>query len=468
MIRFKKYLIENNLDVLLEGKELHQFVNQHGDKILQTYNIKYDNSNVPREQQTQHKTDFIEHSLGIHDMPLHHKRWVFGQVVKGNIPRLEDLKSTVRSNLEAFETHKDAHKINLSKVNNPTELFHIAQKHDAEKTTEDVPTSDFTLHGENEHWKVVQPHTKESSCAFGKGTNWCTAAKESNPFEDYNKDGPLMILLPKKPLYRNEKYQYHDVDDGQFMNNRDNPVNSSREVDIITGKKLLSLPHLSFHDRPLPEFNHPSRIDIKARIALKDPKSSKQDLINLLNYPKFDLGKHLNDAVKSPHEFVALAAVNHHEFNDPTGPAFRNALRSPHKSVAMAAVNHRLFPDNSSNMNLALNSKHNSVGIAALNHPAFEPLGDDQHLANALMSRNKSVAIAAMKHPDFDPAEDLFHVLNSRNSDVAMLALHHRKFNTSSHLTDALYSEHADVRRKAKEIEKKSQNKIGNYYPNER
>ena len=41
MITFKEYLIETNLSMLLEGKELHQFVNQHGDKILKNYEIEF-------------------------------------------------------------------------------------------------------------------------------------------------------------------------------------------------------------------------------------------------------------------------------------------------------------------------------------------------------------------------------------------------------------------------------------------
>ena len=63
MITFKEYLIETNLSMLLEGKELHQFVNQHGDKILRNYEIPYDNSKIPPDQQTEHKTDFITTSL---------------------------------------------------------------------------------------------------------------------------------------------------------------------------------------------------------------------------------------------------------------------------------------------------------------------------------------------------------------------------------------------------------------------
>ena len=318
MISFKEYLIETNLSMLLEGKELHQFVNQHGDNILKTYDIPYDNSNIPTDQQTEHKTDFITRSLGIHDMPSHHQRWALKQVVKGNIPHLEDLKSTITDHLNTFEEHKDAHKINLDKVNNPTELFNISQKHSPETTTKDIPKDEFTLHGENEHWKVVQPHTKAASCTLGGGTNWCTASKSNNRFTDYNKSGDLMVLLPKKPLYKEEKYQWHPE---QFMNKEDRPINSSE----------TKLPKLSFHDRPLPEFNHKSRFDMQLSIDLGDPKASEQHLLKSLNDPKFDHHKYMPAALKSQHESVAMAALHHPRFNYYKDKY--DVSRSPHESV---------------------------------------------------------------------------------------------------------------------------------------
>jgi hypothetical protein len=461
MKSFKEYLIETNLSMLLEGKELHQFVNQHGDKILKNYEIPYDNSKIPPNQQTEHKTDFITRSLGIHDMPLHHQRWALKQVVKGNIPNLEDLKSTITDHLNTFEEHKDAHKMNLDKVNNPTELFNIAQKHNPETTTKDIPTGEFTLHGENEHWKVVQPHTKSASCTLGGGTNWCTSSKSNNRFTHYNKSGPLMVLLPKKPLYKGEKYQWHPE---QFMNKEDRTINSSE----------TNLPKLSFHDRPLPEFNHQSRFDIQLSVDLTDPKASEQHLLKSVKDPKNNSERHIRSALKSPYESVAMAAFNHPNFftgND----NMANALESPHQSVAMAAVKDRKFnPDTHwlpalespyesvataavkhprfdavRRLEDTLESRHASIALAAVNHPAFaqhkSPWDENFEMELALKSPHESVALAAVKHPQFGTSNNHINVgLNSPHESVALVAVNHPKFNYLSH---AAVSPHESVKK---------------------
>jgi hypothetical protein len=63
---------------------------------------------------------------------------------------------------------------------------------------------------EDEDLIVVSPLTEEASCKYGAGTKWCTAAtRGENLFTEYTKDGPLYILIPKKPKYDGEKYQVH-------------------------------------------------------------------------------------------------------------------------------------------------------------------------------------------------------------------------------------------------------------------
>jgi hypothetical protein len=54
--------------------------------------------------------------------------------------------------------------------------------------------------------KVVVPHTEAASCYFGVNTRWCTAAKNDNKFNNYNKISPLYIVLIK-PI--NQRFQFH-------------------------------------------------------------------------------------------------------------------------------------------------------------------------------------------------------------------------------------------------------------------
>lgn len=74
---------------------------------------------------------------------------------------------------------------------------------------------------EDSKWLVVVPHTKEASCYYGKGTQWCTAADHSdNMFDEYNKDGFLYINILKGT---NTKYQFH-FESNSFMDATDRPI----------------------------------------------------------------------------------------------------------------------------------------------------------------------------------------------------------------------------------------------------
>ena len=69
--------------------------------------------------------------------------------------------------------------------------------------------------------RVIIPKDKTAACYYGQGTQWCTAAtKGANYFDNYNRQGPMFILLPKKPAWAGEKYQFHFASD-QFMNEQD-------------------------------------------------------------------------------------------------------------------------------------------------------------------------------------------------------------------------------------------------------
>ena len=69
-------------------------------------------------------------------------------------------------------------------------------------------------------YRIIIPKTKEASCYFGVNTRWCTAAENYNRFENYNRDGPLYIILDKK---NNERYQFH-FSTLQFMDEQDHEL----------------------------------------------------------------------------------------------------------------------------------------------------------------------------------------------------------------------------------------------------
>jgi hypothetical protein len=78
---------------------------------------------------------------------------------------------------------------------------------------------------------VVVPEDEAAACRYGRGTRWCTAATQGdNYFAQYNRQGPLYILIPKNPKHEGEKYQLH-FPSSQFMDEDDSEVEI---VDLLT------------------------------------------------------------------------------------------------------------------------------------------------------------------------------------------------------------------------------------------
>jgi hypothetical protein len=93
------------------------------------------------------------------------------------------------------------------------EADHSKKLKDAEKDAEKIYNS--------ANYMIVVPKTQEASCAYGRGTRWCTASTGgTNYFYDYNSRGPLYIIIDKKD---DEKYQFHFQSE-QYMNAEDDPL----------------------------------------------------------------------------------------------------------------------------------------------------------------------------------------------------------------------------------------------------
>lgn len=50
---------------------------------------------------------------------------------------------------------------------------------------------------EDKRFYVVNPLTHQSSCYYGKGTKWCTAADSNHHFNEHNSDGKLFYIIDK-------------------------------------------------------------------------------------------------------------------------------------------------------------------------------------------------------------------------------------------------------------------------------
>jgi hypothetical protein len=54
---------------------------------------------------------------------------------------------------------------------------------------------------------IVNPLTLDSSCYYGKGTKWCTAATNNTKFADYNQDGKLFYIMDRTLPTSNPHYK---------------------------------------------------------------------------------------------------------------------------------------------------------------------------------------------------------------------------------------------------------------------
>ena len=88
-----------------------------------------------------------------------------------------------------------------------------------------VPLRGHTVHGENEHWIVVQPHVGD----------------------ERGDDTPQLAFIPKKPAYDGEKYRAH-----LFMDGGGDGYFVDHDFEDVGEKN----PAPNFAERPLPQMDH--------------------------------------------------------------------------------------------------------------------------------------------------------------------------------------------------------------------
>ena len=100
----------------------------------------------------------------------------------------------------------------------------------------------FTLY-DDENWRVIVPQDEQASCYYGQGTRWCTAGtKGNNMFSYYHGIAPILIAIPKNPMYNGEKYQFHfgvSIDD--------KPIKSDADVEDYINQDEDDLSHIRWN-----------------------------------------------------------------------------------------------------------------------------------------------------------------------------------------------------------------------------
>ena len=163
--------------------------------------------------------------------------WLMKQYVKNKFKIPEDLPK-LNSELEQFS--KISHKLEKTNIHDYSwdEFLSVLPKLDdihTSKEEERIAKAGAEKLFEDENWLVIHPKTEEAACYYGKGTRWCTAAREDNYFDRYNQDGNLYIIISKKNP--EEKYQFH-FESASFMNAEDKDINDAEKKRILSDDGL--------------------------------------------------------------------------------------------------------------------------------------------------------------------------------------------------------------------------------------
>ena len=124
---------------------------------------------------------------------------------------------------------------------------------------------------------VVNPLNYESSCYYGKGTKWCTAAETDSHFKRYNEDGKLFYIIDRTKASNDPNYKIAMLKkfdgDVSFFDAKDDRVDAKN---VFGEKKYNEI--ISAADEFLNEV-YPEQVKIYAdKVAAKKEKERLENL----------------------------------------------------------------------------------------------------------------------------------------------------------------------------------------------
>lgn len=116
----------------------------------------------------------------------------------------EDLEK-IQADLKVFDKIKQRLPADQRDINRltPEQLFEIVEPYRAEEELQSNREQEKQIKAQTirlldtEQYLVLIPKTKEAAQYYGKGTRWCTAGENYNYFDQYNRQGPLFIVIVK-------------------------------------------------------------------------------------------------------------------------------------------------------------------------------------------------------------------------------------------------------------------------------
>ena len=184
--------------------------------------------------------------------------WLLKLRMNGNL-KIEDLSKATKYLTVYAKYRQKLPQSDINKVESLTALLKLIKPvmvNDTESTgNNEIPEemkskndikkeikNEVVKHYENDDILVLTPKTHRAACLYGKGTEWCTASSNNpNPFNQYNTDGPLYIVIDKNDA--DERYQFHPESD-QFMDIHDSEIDEIPEILYENKEALKSIAHV--------------------------------------------------------------------------------------------------------------------------------------------------------------------------------------------------------------------------------
>lgn len=139
--------------------------------------------------------------------------------IKGWLKRFDEIKPKLEPQQRDIMQYKDPSDLYL-RVIQPMRKLDATSQRQIDKAIDAQLKAQVRVVYKGPEGAVYVPTTEEASCYLGRGTQWCTAATEShNAFHDYNREGPLYIVMTPD----GRKVQMH-FESEQFMDENDKSI----------------------------------------------------------------------------------------------------------------------------------------------------------------------------------------------------------------------------------------------------
>tara|TARA_R110000796_G_scaffold156925_1_gene273701 strand:- start:226 stop:1263 length:1038 start_codon:yes stop_codon:yes gene_type:complete len=156
-----------------------------------------------------------------------------------SFPNIEDGTSTLRDSLEEFRRMKERlpeRYRDIAQYTSAKNFMDSVQYFKEEYgKKEELPKGKSEIIYQTKDVTVRWAEDQEAACHLGQGTQWCTAStKADNYFDQYNKEGPLIIVNFTKPFTIRESVTIHrgtiqDKNETQIQKLQMHFTNSSEE-----------------------------------------------------------------------------------------------------------------------------------------------------------------------------------------------------------------------------------------------